>query len=245
MARGKEAAAAAAKRLAEAEARIRELQREVEDTKAAARASELQQAEALRDARNAAITYAAEAVQTLLTERAAALSNGLTAAWHKAARVAMTEHLTWLFLRGLVDWDRFDGDEAVLSFLATHGDLDTWFALTLKYAHRSNHADRRRNSRIPGATKAVHVIEDIHRVRKGDRSIEESRKALDALVEAARDAFTNVELDAILSEGDTVGAEASDEEKAWHAEIMAALPTLRDSMPPSVKRAADMAVPTS
>lgn len=243
MARGKEALSTANRRLIEAHARIAELEREVADTRAAAHQADLAHDEALRQAKNESVINTAEAVQRLLTDRAATLSNGLTAAWYKAARVAMTEHLTWLFLRGLIDWDRLDGDEAVITFLAAHGDLDTWFALTRKHAHKSNHADRRRERRIPGVRQALQVLDDIHRAKEGDRDLHASREALNSVVDAARDAFVNVELDVLLTETGTVTADATDEERAWHAEVMADIPRLRDAMPPSVKRAAELAVP--
>jgi hypothetical protein len=124
----------------------------------------------------------------------------------------------------------------------SQGDLDTWFALLAKHAHKWNHADRRNSARIPGSTRAVGIIEQIHRSRdRGSAGLRESREALDGIVQAARDAFMSVELDKFIGEAGTeMLSKATDDEREWHAELIAASRQVRP--PSSVETAHSLAL---
>ena len=224
MARGKHAAAANARRLREAQQRVADLEREVADMKAAARRREVEHKEALAAQGWEISRRTSERVQELIGENVEHITNGISAAAWWAQRVAMTEHLTWLFLKGYVTWDRFDGDREVLTFLATHGDLKAWFTLTSKHAHMDNYKDRRQQKKNDPVRQMLAVIQDIDRAKNGNADAQASRKQLDDVVDYARDAFVNVELRETLTDEGWQTVEPTEDEIAMHREVVATLP---------------------
>lgn len=223
MTRGKHATATASRRLADAQTRIAELERALEKAKLDAREREAAHQEELTARAYAAREQAIRHAQEFMIDGLEDAANKLSAATWMAQRVAMTEHLVWLFFKGYLTWDRFEGDREVLQFIATHGDLKAWWKGTDKYGHIKNHKDRRASSRRDPMENMLLVIEDIIR-SKTDRRARESREALDAVVEYARDAFMNVELNEVATDSGWETIEPSEEQVAMHREIMETVP---------------------
>lgn len=228
MARGKHGIAAANRRNRELEDRVRELEAALEKLRNEAREAEVAHSAELQRRAGDAARRTAEHVQDLIGSKVEDLSSALSTAVWCGQRLAMTEHLTWLFLKGFVTWDRLAGDREVLRFLLAHGDLDAWFALTAKYAHRFNHQDRRRSARIPGVKRMLQVLAGIARAEGGDVKAWKDREALDAVVEAARTSVINVELREVLTENGWLRREPTQSEIDIHATVLDAVEEFRE-----------------
>lgn len=234
MARGKHARSAALKREAALLAQIAEL-----EAKAKAESQKHHdEVTALRNevahARQEIAARVAEKVHSMLIEKVEHLHEGLSNAVWQAQRRAMTQHLAWLFFKGYLSWDRFEGDREVLTFIATHGRLEDWWGLTRKYGHRQNRSALREEARrgSDGAIATLLVtLKDIDEAQAGDERLRASREHLDELVAQAQDAFVGVELVDVMDDPSVQAHGLSEEDVASHAEVMASLDEFRQRAP--------------
>lgn len=226
MSRGKHAAAAVVRRLHEAEQRVRALESELAHVRADARRTQVDCEERLRTQASDVATRTVDHVRDIFGEHIDRISDGLSSAAWLAQRVAMTEHLTWLFLKGYVTWDRFDGDREVLKFISVHGNLHAWFTLTGKHAYMHNHDQRRRDKRADPVKVLLQVLSQIDRSDR-NTALRESREKLDEVVEVARDAFVDVDLRDVLTEKGWVQTEPTEEQLLLHREIVDTVPEFR------------------
>lgn len=166
----------------------------------------------------------ADDVQLYLIGQTEKLANGLLATDWAIRRAMLTQHLAWLFLKGYLDWDRLNGDAEVVSFIATHGDLDAWFDMMDRYGHRSprrvlrkNRATSNRGSRAYLAIEQD-IVKALHGSGRPALRARDSRAALNKVVEDARSAFIDIELEQIAD--DVVRKEVTDEQRECHALTM-------------------------
>lgn len=226
MARGKHAAAAATRRLREAEERIAELENDLRRSKQTLRDQQLDYEDKLRRQGVEVSRQVAERVRDAIGDGVDRAAEGLSAAVWRAQRTAMTEHLGWLFFRGLITWDRMAGDREVLKFIAVHGEPRAWWRICDMYGWRYNHDDRRRAARGAPFKVLLATIEDIVRAEESDdRSLREAREALDAVVDRAREVFTEVTLGEVLTDDEwPTRREPTEDELELFREIVRSVP---------------------
>lgn len=222
MTKGKYADRAKNRRIEELEQRTRELESALAAEKSARHDEREAHAEELRSQRVDAALSGANLAHKKMVERLDEIANGFSAATWKAQRIAMTEALSRLFFAGYLDWDRMEGDVAVLRFINTHGDLDTWFYLTDKIGHGSNRAVLRQRAKNDGHLSALGIERDVEKVRLGvgaaAKQLEQDRLALNAVVDRAREAFVKssaADLD--------LEAEPTEDEREIHKAALAAV----------------------
>lgn len=226
MARGKHAAAAATRRLREAEERIAELENDLRRSKQTLRDQQLDYEDKLRRQGVEVSRQVAERVRDAIGDGVDRAAEGLSAAVWRAQRTAMTEHLGWLFFRGLITWDRMAGDREVLKFIAVHGEPRAWWRICDMYGWRYNHDDRRRAARGDPFKVLLATIADIVRAEESDdRSLREAREALDAVVDRAREVFTEVTLGEVLTDDEwPTRREPTEDELELFREIVRSVP---------------------
>lgn len=219
MTKGKYADRAKNRRIEELESQKRDLESKLAKERKSHHRDNEAHAEELRRQRVNAARTGAHLVHQKMIENLDDIANGFCAMTWKAQRIAMTEAIAHLFFAGYLDWDRVEGDVAVLRFLKAHGDLDTWFYLVDKIGHGHSRAVLRQNRKQNGAITALLIEKDVEKIRLGvDEAAEQAEKdrlALDAVVEKARNAFINASADELNLELDPEDA-PTEEEREIH-----------------------------
>lgn len=229
MTRGKYAQRATSRREHRLEEEVARLTHQLEEERRLRRAEQVEAARALASAKEEVQAHTAEMVHRLLLERVDDMAEKLSAATWKAQRIAMTSHLARLFIAGMISWDRLEGDREVLAFIAAHGDLDVWFHIVDRFFHRMNRAQLRDHtlSKVSGTRLWLSVDMDIEKALSTGPGAEKARKereALDEVVDQARKAVIDVELERIFDDEEVARLfDPTDEQREMHAEVMETL----------------------